>query len=125
MDKNLAPMKCMCKYHIVFTPKYRRKVICNEVKKDIVEFVKDLCKWKGVEIIERKAIIDQYPFAGINTAEDKHREFHGISEGEKCDDDIRSASVFEIQVWEQAFLVAGVLCQYSRVKWSDHSEVCT
>ena len=27
--------KWMCKYHIVFTPKYRRKVIYNKLKKDM------------------------------------------------------------------------------------------
>ncbi|MGV8026866.1 MAG: IS200/IS605 family transposase [Anaerolineaceae bacterium] len=48
----------MCKYHIVITPKYRRKIIYNKLKGDIVEIIKDLCKWKGVEIIEGKAMID-------------------------------------------------------------------
>ena len=41
-----------CKYHIVFTSKYRRKIIYNKTKKSIREIIKDLCKWKGVEIIE-------------------------------------------------------------------------
>jgi len=47
----------MCKYHIVFTPKYRRKIIYNKMKGDIVEIIKELCKWKGVEIIEGNAMI--------------------------------------------------------------------
>ena len=58
MDKSLAHTKWMCKYHIVITPKYRRKIIYNKLKGDIVEIIKDLCKWKGVEIIEGKAMID-------------------------------------------------------------------
>ena len=44
--------KWMCKYHIVFTPKYRRKVIYNQYKEDIRDIIKTLCKYKGVEIIE-------------------------------------------------------------------------
>ena len=40
------------KYHIVFTPKYRRKIIYNQLRADIRDIIKDLCKWKGVEIIE-------------------------------------------------------------------------
>ena len=32
---DLAHTKWMCKYHIVFTPKYRRKVIYNQYKEDI------------------------------------------------------------------------------------------
>ena len=52
MANSLAHTKWVCKYHIVFTPKYRRKIIYKELRKDIQEIIKDLCKWKGVEIIE-------------------------------------------------------------------------
>jgi putative transposase len=58
MDKSLAHTKWMCKYHIVFTPKYRRKMIYYKLREDIVKILKDLCKWKGVEIIEGKAMPD-------------------------------------------------------------------
>ena len=36
----------------VFTPKYHRKIIYKELRKDIQQIIRDLCKWKGVEIIE-------------------------------------------------------------------------
>ena len=49
---SLAHTKWMCKYHIVFTPKYRRKIIYNRYREDLVEIMKTLCKYKGVEIIE-------------------------------------------------------------------------
>lgn len=49
---SLAHTKWMCKYHIVFIPKYRRKVIYNELRKDISKYISTLCKYKGVEIIE-------------------------------------------------------------------------
>jgi putative transposase len=42
----------MCKYHIVFTPKYRRKIIFNQLRKDIQSDIRQLCKYKGVEILE-------------------------------------------------------------------------
>ncbi len=45
--------KWMCKYHIVFTPKYRRKAIYNQYKEIICDIIKQLCAYKGVEIIER------------------------------------------------------------------------
>ena len=44
--------KYRCKYHIVFTPKYRRKVIYNQYKADLRDIIKQLCSYKGVEIIE-------------------------------------------------------------------------
>ena len=51
-ENSLAHMKWMCKYHIVFTPKYRRKIIYNQYKADIRDIIKQLCSYKGVEIIE-------------------------------------------------------------------------
>ena len=49
---SLAHTKWMCKNHIVFAPKYRRKIIYNQIRKDIGEIMHELCKYKGVEIIE-------------------------------------------------------------------------
>ena len=51
-EYSLAHTKWMCKYHIVFTPKYRRKIIYNQYKEDIRDIIKQLCSYKGVEIIE-------------------------------------------------------------------------
>ena len=49
---SLAHTKWLCKYHIVFTPKYRRKVIYNKYREDLRDILKMLCDWKGVEILE-------------------------------------------------------------------------
>lgn len=49
---SLADTKRMCKYHIVFTPKYRRKIIYNKYREALIEIMRTLCKYKGVEIIE-------------------------------------------------------------------------
>ena len=49
---SLAHTKWLCKYHIVFTPKYRRKVFYNKYREDLREILKILCDWKGVEILE-------------------------------------------------------------------------
>ena len=52
MAESLAHSKWVCKYHIVFSPKYRRKIIYNQLRADIQQYIRDLCKWKGVEILE-------------------------------------------------------------------------
>ena len=49
---SLAHTKWNCKYHIVFAPKYRRKVFYEEKREGIREILRTLCQWKGVEIIE-------------------------------------------------------------------------
>lgn len=58
MAKSLTHTKWMCKYHIVFTPKYRRKIIFNQYRESVREIIRDLCKWKGVEIIEGHVCVD-------------------------------------------------------------------
>ena len=58
MANSLAHTKWLCKYHIVFIPKYRRKVIYNQLRVDIQKYIKDLCKWKGVEIVEGHMMAD-------------------------------------------------------------------
>lgn len=50
--QSLAHTKWLCKYHIVFTPKYRRKIIFAQLRDSIKEILQSLCKYKGVEILK-------------------------------------------------------------------------
>ena len=56
--QSLAHTKWLCKYHIVFTPKYRRKVIYNQYRNSLREILRRLCEYKGVKIIERELMAD-------------------------------------------------------------------
>ena len=56
--KQTAHSSYRCEYHIVFAPKYRRKVIYGELKKDIGEILRKLCNEMKVEIIEAEACPD-------------------------------------------------------------------
>ena len=59
MDNNsLAHTKWKCKYHIVFSPKYRRQEIYGKIKQDIGKILRKLCENKGVEILEANACKD-------------------------------------------------------------------
>ena len=59
MDNNsLAHTKWNCKYHIVFTPKYRRQIIYKQISSDIGQIIRMLCARKGIEIIEAAAMPD-------------------------------------------------------------------
>ena len=57
-SNSLAHTKWNCKYHIVFAPKYRRKVFFEEKRLEIREILRTLCQWKGVEIIEGEVCPD-------------------------------------------------------------------
>ena len=56
--QSLAHTKWLCKYHIVFTPKYRRKVIYNQYRNSLREILRRLCEYKSVKIIEGNLMAD-------------------------------------------------------------------
>ena len=78
---SLSHTKWLCKYHIVFTPKYRRKIEFNQYKRDIVSIIKRLCKYKGVEINRGAYNPRSYTFATINTAKIQCIKFYGDLKG--------------------------------------------
>ena len=55
---SLSHTKWNCKYHIVFEPKYRRKVFYNEKRVAVGKILRQLCEWKGVRIIEAEVCPD-------------------------------------------------------------------
>ena len=56
--KKLEHSSYRCQYHIVFAPKYRRKVIYGELRADIGKIIRKLCNEKKVELIEAEACPD-------------------------------------------------------------------
>jgi len=56
--KSSSHSRWRCQYHVVFAPKYRRKVIYGQLKADIGKILRKLCEHKGVEIIEAEACPD-------------------------------------------------------------------
>ena len=56
--KHLSHSSYRCEYHIVCAPKYRRKIIYNQLKRDIGEILRKLCNEMKVEIIEAEACPD-------------------------------------------------------------------
>ena len=57
-EQSLSHTRWKCQYHIVFIPKYRRKVMYGKVRADIREIIKVLCRYKKVEIIEGAVCLD-------------------------------------------------------------------
>lgn len=55
---SLSHTKWKCKYHIVFAPKYRRKVFYGEKRVEIGKILRQLCEWKGVKIVEAECCPD-------------------------------------------------------------------
>ncbi len=57
-ENSLSHTRSNCKYHIVFIPKYRRKVIYGKLREDIGQILRRLCEMKDGEIIEAHTCID-------------------------------------------------------------------
>lgn len=59
-DNNLSLSHTVwnCKYHVVFAPKYRRKVFYGSKRSEIGAILRKLCEFKGVTIIEAEVCPD-------------------------------------------------------------------
>jgi len=57
-SSSLSHTKWKCQYHIVFIPKYWRKVLYGQIKSDVREIIKRLCEYKNVEIVEGAVCAD-------------------------------------------------------------------
>ena len=53
-----AHVKWECKYHVVILPKYRRKVLYGKIRREIGRILRDLCRQKGIELVEGNAMPD-------------------------------------------------------------------
>lgn len=50
-DNSLAHTRWKCQYHIVFIPKYRKKVLFGKIRAEVQEIIRTLCRYKKVEIV--------------------------------------------------------------------------
>ena len=57
-EERKSRTRWLCKFHIIFTPKYRRKMIYNQYREDVREIIKQLCSYKGVEILGGNVMSD-------------------------------------------------------------------
>ena len=95
--QSLAHVKWECKYHVIIVPKYRRKVLYGRVRGEIGQIIRQLCRQKGVELVEGNATSDhihmvlsvppKYSIAMLigylkgKSAIQIHRRFQGVKRG--------------------------------------------
>ncbi|MEG2475575.1 MAG: IS200/IS605 family transposase [Cellulosilyticaceae bacterium] len=83
-NSSLAHCKWKCQYHIVFIPKFRRKVMFGQTKADIREILKKLCEYKKVEIIEGAVCSDHVHLCVSIPPKLSISEFVGYLKGESA-----------------------------------------
>lgn len=102
---SLSHTKWNCRYHVVFAPKYRKKVFYAEKRLEIGAILRELCKWKGVNIIEAEVCIDHIHMLLEIPPKMSVSSFMGFLKGKKESNDIREMGKYEIQVPKQRVLV--------------------
>ena len=50
--ESLSHVQWDCKYHVIFIPKYRKKVLYGRLRKQVGAILRNLCRQRGVELIE-------------------------------------------------------------------------
>jgi len=55
---SLSHVRWDCKYHVVIVPKYRKKVLYGKIRKRVGEVIRDLCRQRGVELLEGHLMAD-------------------------------------------------------------------
>ena len=56
--QSLAHVRWECKYHVVIIPKFRRKILYGQLRKQVGRILRALCDQRGVELLEGKAMAD-------------------------------------------------------------------
>ena len=56
--QSLSHVKWECKYHVVIVPQYRRKVLYGRIRGQIGQIIRQLCRQKGVDLVEGNATSD-------------------------------------------------------------------
>ena len=73
--------KYRCQYHIVFAPKYRRKEIYGQIKRDIGEIVRKLCEQKGCSNNRSRSMSRQHTYVGKYPPHISIAQFMGFLKG--------------------------------------------
>jgi putative transposase len=55
---SLSHVRWECKYHVVIVPKYRKKSLYGGLRKQVGEILRELCRQKGVELLEGHLLSD-------------------------------------------------------------------
>ena len=56
--KRLSHAIWQCKYHVVWCPKYRFRILRDEIGRSVRDIIRQLCEWRKIEILEGNVQID-------------------------------------------------------------------
>ena len=111
-SKSLAHTKWKCQYHIVFIPKYRKKVLYGKLMHDVREILSTLCRYKGIEIVSGAVCIDHVHLCVSIPPKIKVSEFMGYLKGKSTlmiyDRHPELQSKWDKAFWARGYYVATI-----------------
>ena len=79
--KKAAHVVYQCSYHLVWTPRYRYRILQGDIKEYIDKKIRSICEWKQVEILEMKIMPDHIQMVAIIPPKLAVSELMGILKG--------------------------------------------
>ena len=111
-SKSLSHTKWKCQYHIVFIPKYRKKVLFGQIRNDVREIIKALCKYKSIEIISGAVCIDHVHLCVSIPPKMKISDFMGYLKGKSTfmlyDRHPEMSNKWDKAFWARGYYVATI-----------------
>ena len=88
MKRTLSHTVCECKYHIVWVPKRRRKVVFGKLRRELRTIFQRLCQYKGIEIVEGNLCMDHVHMCLAVPPKYSVSTIVGYLKGKSCNDSI-------------------------------------
>ena len=111
---SLSHTKWNCRYHIVFAPKFRRKVFYEGRRLEIGNILSDLCKWKGVNLVEGEACPDHIHILVEIPPKMSISGFMGFLKGKSSQMIYERRGDAKFKFRSREFWCSGFLCRHGR-----------
>lgn len=115
---SLAHTRWDCSYHIIFIPKFRRKVFFKEIRKEVGEILRTLCEYKNVELVKGSISADHVHMYVKIPPKLSVSEFMGYLKGKSA---LMVFDRFPQMRERKTFVGTRLLCKYGRNQQGCHS----
>ena len=80
-NRSLSHTRWKCQYHIVFIPKYRKRILYGRLREDVKEIISTLCKYRKVDIIAGAVCKDHVHLSVASPPKESISDFMGYLKG--------------------------------------------
>ena len=115
-DNSISHTRWNCKYHIIWIPKYRRKVIFGKLRKEIGQIIRQLCSYKEIEVIEGSISSDHIHMYVSIPPKYSISQIVGYLKGKSSLVIFEKFANLKYKFGNRHFLGKGILCKYDRIK---------